>query len=144
VAFPAPIAGMVIRYAFLWRSEHERGLEEAAKDRPCAVLLAVADEAGERKVIVLPITHSPPRDPTHAIEIPASTKRRLGLDDARSWIVIIEANRFTWPGPDLRPMRSGDRSTMVYGELPGSLFSAVREKWLALATARRSIVTRSD
>jgi hypothetical protein len=135
---------MVIRYAYLWRREHERGLEEGAKDRPCAVLLAVVDEAGQRRVVVLPITHAAPRDPDHAVEIPLATKRRLGLDGERSWIVVTEANRFIWPGPDLRPMRSDDGTTIVYGELPGDLFRVVREKWLALATARRSIVTRSE
>ena len=144
MAFPDPIAGMVIRYAYLWRSEHERGLEEGAKDRPCAVLLAVTDEAGDRKVIVLPVTHTPPRDPTLAVEIPPATKRRLGLDDARSWIVIAEANRFTWPGPDLRPMKSGEASTVVYGELPADLFRKVRDTWLASSTARQAIVTRTD
>ncbi len=135
---------MVIRYAYLWRSEHERGLEEGAKDRPCAVLLAVTDEAGDRKVIVLPVTHTPPRDPTLAVEIPPATKRRLGLDDARSWIIIAEANRFTWPGPDLRPMKSGEASTVVYGELPADLFRKVRDTWLASSTARQAIVTRTD
>ncbi len=135
---------MVIRYAYLWRSEHERGLEEGAKDRPCAVLLAVTDEAGDRKVVVLPVTHTPPRDPTLAVEIPPATKRRLGLDDARSWIVIAEANRFTWPGPDLRPMKSGEASTVVYGELPADLFRKVRDTWLASSTARQAIVTRTD
>ncbi len=135
---------MVIRYAYLWRSEHERGLEEGAKDRPCAVLLAVTDEAGDRKVVVLPVTHTPPRDPTLAVEIPPATKRRLGLDDARSWIVIAEANRFTWPGPDLRPMKSGETSTVVYGELPADLFRKVRDTWLASSTARQAIVTRTD
>ena len=144
MAFPDPIAGMVIRYAYLWRSEHERGLEEGAKDRPCAVLLAVTDEAGDRKVIVLPVTHTPPRDPTLAVEIPPATKRRLGLDDARSWIIIAEANRFTWPGPDLRPMKSGEASTVVYGELPADLFRKVRDTWLASSTARQAIVTRTD
>ncbi len=135
---------MVIRYAYLWRSEHERGLEEGAKDRPCAVLLAVTDEAGDRKVVVLPVTHTPPRDPTLAVEIPPATKRRLGLDDARSWIIIAEANRFTWPGPDLRPMKSGETSTVVYGELPADLFRKVRDTWLASSTARQAIVTRTD
>ena len=33
------------------------------------------------------------------MEIPLATKARLGLDDARSWIVLNEANRFIWPGP---------------------------------------------
>ena len=90
------------------------------------MLLAVTDEAGDRKVIVLPVTHTPPHDPAHAVEIPVPTKRRLGLDDARSWIVITEANRFTWPGPDLRPMKSGEAASVVYGELPGDLFRTVR------------------
>ena len=99
---------MVIRYAYLWRSEHERGIEKGVKDRPCAVLLAVTNDAGDQQVIVLPITHTPPSGPTVALEIPASTKRRLKLDDERSWIVLTEANRFTWPGPDLRPMKAGE------------------------------------
>jgi hypothetical protein len=135
---------MVVRYAYLWRSEYELGLEEGAKDRPCAVLLAVKDEAGERKVVVLPITHTPPKDPSHSIEIPAATKRRLGLDDDRSWIVVTEANRFTWPGPDLRPAKPGNPASIVYGELPGNLFRTVRDAWLALAVGRKSIVARTE
>lgn len=144
MTFSNPIAGMVIRYAYLWRSEYERGLEEGVKDRPCAVLLTITDDAGDKKVVVLPVTHTPPHDPALAVEIPAPTKRRLGLDDARSWIVISEANRFTWPGPDLRPMPAGEASTVLYGELPGDLFRAVREKWLGLSATRRAIVTRTE
>jgi len=135
---------MVIRYAYLWRNEHKRGLEEGTKDRACAVLLAVTDEAGDRKVIVLPIPHTSPHDPALGIEIPAATKRRLGLDDERSSIVVAEANRFTWPGPDLRPMKSGDATTVVYGELPANLFRAVREKWLALSATRRAVINRTE
>jgi len=135
---------MVIRYAYLWRSEHDEGIEEGGKDRPCAVLLAVINDAGDQKVVVLPITHTPPHDPAEAIEIPPATKRRLKLDDERSWIVLAEANRFTWPGPDLRPMKSGDTTTILYGELPGDLFRKVRERWLALTAARRTIVTRTE
>ncbi len=131
---------MVIRYAYLWRREHEQGIEEGAKDRPCAVLLAVTEESGERTVVVLPVTHSAPFDSSHAVEIPAATKARLGLYDARSWIVLTEANRFTWPGPDLRPIQSGD---VVYGELPADLFRRVRAAWLALAGARRRVIGRS-
>jgi hypothetical protein len=33
-----------------------------------------------------------------AVEIPAVVKRHLGLDEARSWIVVSEINRFIWPG----------------------------------------------
>jgi len=101
---------MVIRYAYLWRSEHDKGIEEGGKDRPCAVLLAVMDDAGDQKVVVLPITHSPPHDAAEAVEIPPATKRRLKLDDERSWIVLAEANRFTWPGPPPDEIRRHDHS----------------------------------
>ena len=47
---------------------------------------------------MVPVTHSPPADPATAIEIPAVTKARLGLDAQRSWIVCNEANVFAWPG----------------------------------------------
>ena len=135
----------MIRYAYLWRSERERGQEEGAKDRPCAVLLSVANNAGEQTVIVLPITHTPPRKDVEAVEIPAATKRRLGLDDERSWIVLTEANRFNWPGPDLRPQRPGDAASVAYGELPGDLFRHIRNRWVALSAERQSaIVPRTE
>lgn len=145
MTFPTPTPGLVIRYSYLWRSEHLRGQEEGVKDRPCAVLLAMTDDEGEQKVIVLPVTHTPPNDAAHAVEIPAATKRRLGLDDERSWIVVSESNRFTWPGPDLRPAISGDPTSVAYGLLPKALFEAVRAKWLALYEARKAhLVTRTE
>lgn len=145
MAFPFPVPGLVIRYAYLWRGEHERGQEEGTKDRPCAVLLSVTEATGGRTVVVLPITHTPPRHEAEAIEIPPATKRRLGLDDERSWIVLTEANRFTWPGPDLRPQRPGDAASIAYGELPGELFRRVRDCWAALSAARLGImVPRTD
>ena len=40
---------------------------------------------GDRIVaVVVPVTHNPPSDPETAIEIPAVTKARLGLDAQRS------------------------------------------------------------
>jgi hypothetical protein len=86
----------------------------------------------------LPVTHTPPTDPAQAVEIPAATKRRLGLDDERSWIVLSESNRFTWPGPDLRPVTPGDAASVVYGLLPQALYDEVRAKWLALFEARKT------
>jgi hypothetical protein len=135
---------MVIRYAYLWRSEQQRGLEEGLKERPCAVLLTVAGDAGGQTVIVLPVTHAQPRDISLAVEIPARTKRRLGLDEARSWIVLAEANRFTWPGPDLRPAKTGDASSVVYGALPAAFFRKVQERWLALSGASRVVMKRTE
>jgi hypothetical protein len=83
-----------------------------------------------RKYWWLPVTHSPPADPADAIEIPAATKTRLGLDGERSWIVITEANEFVWPGPDLRTVPGRDESTIAYGPLAPRFFAHVRDKFL--------------
>ncbi len=132
MAFPVPVPGLVIRYSYLWASEHARGQEEGVKDRPCAVVLATASEAGEQVVMtVLPISHTPPSDPHLAVEIPAVVKHRLKLDDERSWVVLAEANRFIWPGPDLRPLRPGDAQSTAYGPLPYALFEEIRLKFIA-------------
>jgi hypothetical protein len=131
VAFPEPVPGLVIRYSYLWASEHARGQEEGVKDRPCAVVLTSADEAGGHVVTVLPISHSPPSNPLLAVELPAATKRRLGLDDHRSWVMLTEANRFVWPGPDLRPLQPGDAASVAYGPLPYGLFEDIRLKFIA-------------
>jgi hypothetical protein len=124
--FPEPVPGLVIRYSYLWRAEHARGQEEGVKDRPCAIVLSNVELEGARRVVVLPITHTAPKQPGTAIEIPAMVKHRLGLDGERSWVVLTEANRFTWPGPDLRPAKRGDPGSVVYGPLPYKLFEAIR------------------
>lgn len=139
---PEPVPGLVIRYSYLWREESARGREECVKDRPCAVILVSRDDAGERIVTVLPISHTPPADLTPAVEIPAATKRRLGLDDERSWVVLSEANRFIWPGPDLRPLRPGDAASIAFGLLPFSLFETIRRKFVAADRARRAAALR--
>jgi len=122
---------LVIRYSYLWASEHARGQEEGIKDRPCAVVLATANEAGDQVVTVLPISHTPPSNPLLAVEIPALVKRRLKLDEERSWVVLTEANRFVWPGPDLRPLRPGDAQSTAYGPLPYRLAEEIRLKFIA-------------
>lgn len=137
--------GLVIRYAYLWRSEHLRGQEEGMKDRPCSVVLVTTDNESDQIVTVLPITHTPPSNPDLAVEIPHATKRRLGLDDDRSWIVLTEANRFIWPGPDLRFSRTGDPASVSYGLLPRDLFKEVTRKLLDAVAARSvGVVPRTE
>ena len=93
---------------------------------------------------VLPVTHTPRADRELVVEIPATTKRRLGLDDERSWVVLSEANRFLWPGPDLRPARQADSPSVAYGQLPYMLFEKIRQKFIAAIRARRAgVVPRS-
>jgi hypothetical protein len=111
-------------------------MEEGVKDRPCAIVLAIAAEADEIVVTVLPITHSQPADPRLGIEIPHGIKRRLQLDDARSWAMLTEANRFVWPGPDPVPSIPGDASSVAYGLLPYALFENIRRGFIAALRAR--------
>lgn len=89
---------------------------------------------GTPTVRVLPITHGLPNNPDDAIEIPPATKRRLGLNDERSWIVLTESSRFVWPGPDMRPV---DSDTGYFGALPPALFAEVKRRFVALAKAQR-------
>lgn len=118
-----PIAGTVIRYSYLWKRVADKGRVEGDKDRPVALLLAKAP--GEGECVVLPITHSPPENPTDAIEIPEGERLRLGFDTDRCWIILNEFNSFFWPGPDLRPIPHKSPSTVIYGMLSRQLFARV-------------------
>ena len=95
------------------------------------------DEEGDRVVFVAPITHARPSDPNEAIEIPRATKRRLGLDDDQSWIIVTELNRFVWPGPDLRPIGGEYPGRFAYGFLPEALFARVKAAVRAQIEARK-------
>jgi hypothetical protein len=113
-----PEIGLVIRHAYLWWNEARAGREEGRKDRPCVIVHLRINEYRELETYICPITHTPPESPEQAIEVPRPTKVRLGLDDARSWIITTEVNRFIWPGPDLRPVQGGGHA---YGALPGTM-----------------------
>jgi hypothetical protein len=95
-------------------------------------------------VIVVPVTHSPPPGNEDWVEIPADTKRRLGLDDQRSWIVTSEVNRFEWPGFDLRPVSREQPDSYAYGLLPRGLFAEVQARILRRARAGKLRMTRRD
>ncbi len=138
LALPEPVPGLVIRYAYLWYEEAEAGAEEGRKDRPAVIVLALRREGDETVVLVAPVTHRAPDDPVAAIEIPLVTKRRLGLDSERSWIVADDLNQFVWPGPDLR---AGSDGSFAYGELPAALFQKLRARVLALARGGGGRVT---
>ena len=145
MSFPEPVQGLVIRYSYLWRAEQERGQEEGLKDRPCAVILVTSAQGENKIVTVLPVTHSPPADPRLAVELPALTKTRLRLDDERSWVVLSEANRFVWPGPDLRPATRGDAASVTYGLLPYKLIDEIRRKFIGLLKERQTrVVARTE
>ena len=123
---PEPEPGLVISHAYLWHSEASRGRDEESKYRPAVVVLATQDKPdGGKAVPVAPVAHRPPDDPAMAVEIPPQTKRRLGLDADRSWIVVSEVNRFEWPGPTfVRSLR---------GVGPSGCFRRASSAWLGPA-----------
>jgi len=102
-------------------------------------VLALAGKEDDRpRVVVLPVTHTPPQSPTEGVELPTAAKRRLGLDEERSWVVTSEANVFLWPGPDLRFLPGQGPESAAYGVLPPDVFRVVRDRFLAGLQARRA------
>ena len=143
--FPEPQPGLVIRYSYLWKREADEGQEEGSKDRPCAIILCVTHDDGEKTVVAVPITHTPPQADSIAIEIPQPVKLRLGLDEEQSWVVLDEANRFSWPGPDLRFVPGSNPSSASYGFLPDRFFQVLREKFYELAQEQKAkLVGRTE
>ena len=141
-SIPEPRPGLVIRYAYLRRHEAAQGRAEGTKDRPCVVVLAVTDDEHYGKTVwVAPITHTPPHRSSSAVEMPATTKDRLGLDPQPSWIVVSEVNRFTWPGPDLRPVAPG---RWAYGLLPAGLFRAVCNRLVDSAARGKAVPVQRE
>lgn len=104
------------------------------------IVLAVERPANDTTVVVvLPITHTPPADSAAAVEIPASVKRHLGLDDERSWIVVAEGNEFDWPGYDLAKI--GRTNRYDYGYLPPRFFNQIIEAFASWHRARKVKLT---
>lgn len=136
MTYPAPVPGLVIRYSFLWSREAKAGATEGRKDRPCAIVMAVpSDPNGGTNVAVVPVTHSPPCDPTAAIELPATLKLSLGLDAEPAWVCLDELNVFAWPGFDLRVIPG--RNRIDYGVVPEAIFNTIRQGIVALHRARK-------
>jgi mRNA-degrading endonuclease toxin of MazEF toxin-antitoxin module len=141
---PEPRLGLVLSYAFLWHDEHRAGRDEAAKARPCVIVLALRRESdGTVLVRVVPVTHSPPKDPGAALELPQAVKRHLGLDASRSWVILDELNELTWPGFDLRPIALSP-TEFAYGFLPPRLFDTLIIRLRQVWSERRGKATRRD
>ncbi len=102
------------------------------------------ESSGAIGVMVAPITHSEPAENDTALEIPPDAKRRLGLDDARSWIITHELNIFAWPGSDLRPVPTAG-SHFAYGCLPKKLTDELVKRVMAnVRSGGMKIVRRTE
>jgi len=99
-----PQVGQVVDHLFLWADEQATGQVEGRKSRPCLIIAVERRKDTAPRVTVLPITSQRPRAGTNAVPIPDDVKARIGLDRIRpAWVVIDDANMFTWPGFDLIP-----------------------------------------
>ena len=103
------------------------------------VVVARIESPAGPLILVAPVTHTSPEKSADAVEIPLNVKKQLGLDEARSWIVVTELNRFIWPGPDIRPVPH--TATPFYDPLPDWLFERVRSGVLQHSSAGRLKVT---
>ena len=132
---PAPQIGQIIRFDYLWRDERDRGRTEGAKERPCAVIVALQSaEDGPLRVYVAPITHSAPRDGESVIEIPSQFNTLTGLDHERSWLITSELNLVDWSDPGIVPA-GPDR--WLYGHLPRGIAQRALQEIVTLSRQRR-------
>lgn len=140
MAVPEPRPGLVIRYDYLWAGEAAKGRRQG-KDRPACIVAATDDPIRPRYVVLLPITHTPPAGDTVGIEIPPKVKRALGLDHARSWVIVSEHNVDEWPNGGLSPV-PGRPDLFAYGFIPPRLFARIKLTFLDLARGRRTETVR--
>jgi hypothetical protein len=144
MALPEARPGLVFRYEYVWKRQELAGQATGEKERPACVVLAIGGGAGEKRVLIVPITTQEPGGDIPAMEIPQAVKRYLGLDAGRpSWIILNEANLDSWPSPDMRPI-PGQPGRFEYGLLPLRMVNAIREAIrVALSEKRLACVNRN-
>jgi len=92
VSFADIQTACVIRYPYLWVREAGQGETEGRKYRPVAVGVRLTRTEGDM-LLLFPITTKEPVSGRFSAEIPATEKRRAGLDvDMRLWIILDEYN----------------------------------------------------
>ena len=92
MSFDAFLTAAVIRYPFLWSRQAESGETEGRKPRPVAVGFRAKRATGD-VLWLFPITSQPPDSSRLAASIPATEKKRGGLDlDTPLWIILDELN----------------------------------------------------
>lgn len=126
----------------MWHREAEEGRGEGVKDRPVVVVVAIEKREHGTQLLVVPVTTRPPRQGDAAVEMPPRVREHLGLGTDRCWIITDEYNLFTWPGPDIRPIRRGDDIGPRYGSIPAKLFEQVRASIAQAARVGRLKETR--
>ena len=140
MALLQPRPGLVVRYDYLWAGEAAEGRDHG-KDRPACLVAASDAGASPRFVVLLPITHTPPREGTVGIAVPPRVAEAIGLDDRPGWVIVSEHNVDTWPNGGLQPL-PGQPGVFAYGFIPPALFARIKGEFLTLARQRKSSAVR--
>jgi hypothetical protein len=114
---------------------------DVIREKTVRPVAASDSQTKPRFVILLPITHTPPDGDTIGIEIPAKVKQTIGLDDARSWVIVSEHNIDEWPNAGLSPL-PGKPGVFGYGFIPPGLFAQIKARFLELARQNKSGAVR--
>ncbi|WP_274630929.1 type II toxin-antitoxin system PemK/MazF family toxin [Arvimicrobium flavum] len=140
-----PKPGLVVRYDFLWKAESAKGLD-SGKDRPCAIVLTMAEKPdGSKDVLLCAITHSPPGKDETAIAVPPAVARHLGLDDQPSWIKTDQVNVLRWErGRIPYGISQARKGAWAYGMLPQALGRQAFEQVRAKARGRQLQTVKRD
>jgi hypothetical protein len=97
------LPGLVLRYDYLSSHEAAAGRDQG-KDRPACLVAASDSQTRPRFVVLLPITPTPPDGETIGIEIPATVKQAIGLDDVRSFVIVSGHTIDEWPNAGVSPI----------------------------------------
>ena len=111
------------------------------KERPACLVAASDPSVSPRFVVLLPITHSRPRQGVQGIEIPSKVRAHLGLDDEPCWVIVSEYNVDNWPTAGLAAL-PGPLDRFEYGYLPPRLFAEIKVLFQELAEKGASRQTR--
>lgn len=123
-----PQPGLVIGKSYLSQGEKQDGGKEGHGDRPCEIVVVTGDEDCDTLVCAVPVTtHSPHDNDAHAVELPQTAKRRLGLVSAHSWTMTSDLNRFVWPGYGLGQSPGTGQTPSHPCLLPVETFAAAKE-----------------
>lgn len=81
---------MVLRYPYLWHWQSGSGETEGRKNRPTAVAAVFVGRDDRQYVLLLPLMTKQPSGPRIAVEVPATEKKRAGLDqELRQWVLVV-------------------------------------------------------
>lgn len=124
--------GLILNHCYVWFLDFDAGDELSDRTHPVIVIsIKPQPLLGATRVLVLAITHSPPQVANAAVEIPDEIKAAAGLDAHRQWVVVNEANAFTWPGSDLRNVPRRDPPSPVYGTMPTDFLTVIISAYVA-------------